>query len=220
MNIIMYMIHISLCIQLHSLKVMTSRMLLGYLACFKDEHVSIQAEAIALAGTIRLHHAMVLRAIRQLLQDSLCWTIKICALRALAQIGECNKELVEQLMWVVRFEKVSSVRAEACKTIAKLGVGKEKVLQSLKDLVIVDDDPEVVCEARKTLVELGESESVHDEMLQSVCETVKHLGTKEAITNSVRDTDTTRTTNYVLHGRPNKHLSARDYLDHNRRLIY
>lgn len=200
--------------QLHSLKFMTSKLLPGYMACLKDEHISIQAEAIAVAGTIILQHPGVLRAIKQLLQDSSCSTIKSCALRALAQIGKCDKQLLEQLRWMVRFEKVPSVRAEACKTIAKLGLDEERVLKSLRDLVTVDDDPAVVSEARRALVELGQSESVCDDMLQSICSRVQALGTKEAITNTVRAAETTRTTNYVVASRPARQLSGRDYLNH------
>lgn len=206
-----------MCTQLHSLKLMTSKLLPGYLACFKDEHLSIQAEAIALAGSIRLRHPMVLRAIKQLLQDSSCWTIKVCALRSLADIGACDKLLVEQLMWVVRFERVSYVRAEACKTIARLGLDEERVIRSLRDLVTTDDNAEVVIEAQRTLVVLGQSESVCDEMLQSICRSVKLLGTKEAIVNSVRETKNTTTTNYIITGRPNARLSSRDYLDYRHR---
>ena len=207
-------IYMYVCIQLHSLNLMTSNLFPGYVACFKDEHISIQAEAIALAGSLGLQHPMILMAIKQLLQDSPCWTIKICALRALAQIKECDEQLVEQLMWVVRFEKMPSVRTEACKTIAKLGLDEERVLKSLRDLVIADDDPAVVKEAQQTLVELGQPPDACDDMLQSVCRTVKHLSTKEAITNAVRMAEITKSTNYVIASRPTPKLSARDYLNH------
>ena len=205
-------------LQLHSLRFMTSRLLPGYLACFTDEHLSIQSEALALAGSIKLHHPLVFKAIKQLLQESRVWTIKMCALRALGQIGKCDQVLVQHLVWMVRFEKLPAVRAEACRTIAQLGLTETLVVDSLKSLITVEDDPVVVQAAKRTLEELGQSQGVRDEMLETVCRTVRELGTKEAITNTILDTGTQELANYVLEDRPLKPITGRDYLDHKYRL--
>lgn len=56
----------------------------------------------------------------------------------------CDGELVGQLLWAVRFEKLAGVRAEACHTIASLGLKEEQVVKTLRDLHIVEEDPLVL----------------------------------------------------------------------------
>ena len=56
----------------------------------------------------------------------------------------CDSELTAQLLWVVRFEKLAKVRAEACHTIAALGLKDEQVVKTLKDLCSVEEDPFVL----------------------------------------------------------------------------
>ena len=63
---------------------------------------------------------------------------------ALGEIGVCDSELTAQLLWVVRFEKLAKVRAEACHTIAALGLKDEQVVKTLKDLCSVEEDPFVL----------------------------------------------------------------------------
>ena len=63
---------------------------------------------------------------------------------ALGEIGVCDSELTAQLLWVVRFEKLAEVRAEACHTIAALGLKDEQVVKTLKDLCTVEEDPFVL----------------------------------------------------------------------------
>ncbi len=198
---------------------MTSRVLPGYLGCFTDEHLSIQQEALSVAGELQLQHPLVIKAIKLLLQESRVWSIKISALRALGLIGHCDQELVQLLMWMVRFEKTPEVRAEACRTIGHLKLTDKDVVDSLKALVTVDEDGGVVQEARQTLAKLGEEEGVRDDMLESVCKTVRELGTKETITTTILDTANENMTNYVLENRTRKELSARDYLSHKCRSV-
>lgn len=202
-------------VQLYSLEIMTPSLLSNYLTCFKDDHTSIVMTAIAIAGTLRLKQPLVFRALKQLL-DNPSWKIKAAALSALADVGMCDDELVEQLMWAVRFEKVPAVRAEACQTIVELGLTEERVLRTLRDLVTVEEDPLVVREVACTLIRLGYTGRVTDQMLQHVCESVKKLGTKEKIISQVVALDTSSTVDYVL-GRSSQKLTCRDYLDDTQR---
>lgn len=195
---------------------MTTRLLPNYLACFTDKHTSVRMEAVALAGSLQLRGPQVLKALKRLLQDP-CWMLKARTLQALAEIGEKeDEELVELLIWAVRFEKESAVRAEACRTIARLGLGEERVIRTLKDVVTVEDDISVARRVLETLVELGHSDQVCDEMLQEVCEAVKTLGTADAIVSEVANKDRKSITGYAIE-RPDKTLTVRDYLDYKRR---
>ena len=83
------------------------------------------------------------QALQNLLQDP-CWKVKAYALRAFADIGVADDELVSKLLWAVRFEKLPAVRAEACHTIASLQLKQERVVKTLQDLVTVDDEPLVL----------------------------------------------------------------------------
>ena len=196
---------------------MTSQLLPGYLSCFSDEHVSIQSESLAMAGALRLQHPLVVAAIKQLLQESRVWSIKIDALRALACIGQWDQELVQQLVWMVRFEKLPAVRVETCRTIGQLGLRDKEVMESLKTLVTAEEDEAVISEARQTLATMGAEEHFNDEMLEKVCQTVRELGSKEAITSTILDINSQTMADYVLDKRSHKPISARDYLNQHSR---
>ena len=202
-------------VQLRSLNLMTSKLLPNYIACFSDQHFSIRIETIALAGSLKLKHPLVMAALKQQFGDG-NWLVKAYALRALADVGVCDNELMDQLMWAVRFEKVPAVRAEACQTIARLNLKEDKVIKTLRDLITVEEDPLVVKEVRKTLVQLGHSDQVNDEMQMSVCKAVKQLGTKDKIASELTLADSRQITQYTIN-RPEEKLTIRDYLDDTRR---
>ena len=122
---------------------MTSHLLPSFLKCFKDDHISVKIESIVLAGSLRLREPQVLQALHKLLQDP-CWKVKAYTLRAFADIGVADDELVSKLLWAVRFEKLPAVRAEACHAIARLQLKQEKVIKTLLDLLIVEGDPLVL----------------------------------------------------------------------------
>lgn len=122
---------------------MTPHLLSSFLKCFNDDHISVKIESIVLAGTLRLSEPQVFQALQKLLQDP-CWKVKAYALRAFADIGVADEELVSKLLWAVRFEKLPAVRAEACHTIASLQLKQERVVKTLRDLLSVDDEPLVL----------------------------------------------------------------------------
>ena len=122
---------------------MTPHLLPSFLKCFHDDHISVKIESIALAGSLKLSEPQVFQALQNFLQDP-CWKVKAYALRAFADIGVADDELVSKLLWAVRFEKLPAVRAEACHTIASLQLKQERVVKTLQDLLNVDDDPLVL----------------------------------------------------------------------------
>ncbi len=172
-------------------------------------------EAVCLAGSLKLKHHYVMRALKEQLQDN-CWMLRVVTLRAMATVGECDEELTEQLMWMARYDKMASVRAEACRAIARLGLREEKMVKALKELATVEDEEEVVRAARQTLVALGHTEEVQDEMMLSICDAVRRLGTKDAIVSDVIAAETATITDYGMN-RPTNRLAVRDYLNDKQR---
>lgn len=203
--------------QLHSLQLMTSRLLPAYLACFKDHHLSIRMEAVSLAGSLKLKHQYVMRALKEQLQDN-CWMLRAITLRTLAAVGECDDQLIQQLMWVVRFDSMAAVRLEACLTIARLGVREERMIKALKELATVEDDGGVLRQVTRTLAALGHGGAVEDRMMLNICSTVRQLGTKEAIVLDVIAAETATITDYGMN-RPANRLATRDYLDDKQRYV-
>ena len=51
--------------------------------------------------------------------------------------------LTDKLLWSMRFEKDSLVRAEACHTLQMIKVDDDRVVLYLKDLLTLDSDPSV-----------------------------------------------------------------------------
>ena len=206
-------------LQLHSLHVMTSKLLPMFLACFSDEHLSVRMEAVALAESLKLAHPQIIAALKEQLKNTASsWMLKTSALKAFAGINYCDEELVELLIWAVRFEKGAEVRAECCRTIAQLGLSDEKVIKTLKDLVTVEDVEMVVEAAMKTLTHLGHSGEVKDSMMEDVCEAVKRLGTKDVLISDVMAAEHKDLTAYGVK-RPTQQLTIRDYLDDRQRYI-
>lgn len=53
-------------------------------------------------------------------------------------------DLLKDLLWIVRFERMPALRAESCLALATLGVKNPAVEETLRELVAVDDDPLVL----------------------------------------------------------------------------
>lgn len=176
-------------------------------------------EAVALAGSLQLTHPQIIAALKEQLSNTASsWMLKISSLKALASISYCDEELVELLIWAVRFEKGGKVRAECCRTIAQLGLGDERVIKTLKDLVTVEDVETVVEEAMKALAHLGHTGQVRDSMMEDVCEAVKRLGTKDALISDMMAAEHRHMTDYGVN-RPAQQMTIRDYLDDRQRYV-
>ncbi len=130
-------------LQLHSLGLMTNQLLPPYFSCFTDSHSSIRLEAVKIAGSMKLDHPKIHSYLLSLLSNDPSWKVKIAVLQTVAECGLTNDELVTQLVWVIRFEKLSQVRIECCRTIVHLKLTKEKVIEALKHLLTVEEDPDV-----------------------------------------------------------------------------
>ena len=60
---------------------------------------------------------------------------------ALGKIGVINEQVVDCLLWAVRYEERPGVRAEACHTLKILNVKTEEVADVLQDRFLVESSP-------------------------------------------------------------------------------
>jgi hypothetical protein len=59
---------------------------------------------------------------------------------ALGSIGRITEDVVEMLVWSMRYSKEAAVRAQTCNAVAKLGVRDLRVLNVLQDRLMVETD--------------------------------------------------------------------------------
>lgn len=60
---------------------------------------------------------------------------------ALGKIGLVTEQIVDCLLWAVRYEENPGVRAEACHTLMVLKVKTEEVADVLQDRYLVESNP-------------------------------------------------------------------------------
>ena len=123
--------------------------------------------------------------------------------------------------------QVPAVRAEACHTLTHLcRRGEEggcedvtsRVISSLRDRLVVEDDPVVTRQLVGALGDLGGSVVREDSMADTIASEVCRLGTSDAIIERVHEEDQLTLTNYII-SRPLGHMTTRDYLTPDKRLI-
>lgn len=166
---------------------------------------------------------------------------------ALRSIGCGDRDVMEQLLWSVRCDKVlccvlcvkrcdcdvvqvPAVRAEACHTLSHLWQKsregerggeeeemKSRVISTLRDRLVVEDSVMVTQELVQALREMGESVEREDPMASFIASEVRRLGTSKAILQGVLEGDQQTLTDYVIR-RPLTHLTTRDYLTPHQRL--
>ena len=65
---------------------------------------------------------------------------KILSIAALGKIGVVTEQIVDCLLWAVRYEESAGVRAEACHTLQVLQVKTEEVADVLQDRFLVESN--------------------------------------------------------------------------------
>ena len=61
-------------------------------------------------------------------------------LAALGSLGKITDDVIEMLVWSMRYSKEAAVRAEACNAVAKLGLKDQRCLSVLQDRLIVETE--------------------------------------------------------------------------------
>jgi hypothetical protein len=72
--------------------------------------------------------------------DFFSLTNKIIHLTALGSIGTITDDVIEMLVWSMRYSKEAAVRAEACNAVAKLGLKDHRALSALQDRLVVETE--------------------------------------------------------------------------------
>jgi len=67
--------------------------------------------------------------------------LQTSSISALGKIGLVTEQIVDCLLWAVRYEESPGVRAEACHTLKALNVKTEEVAEVLQDRFLVESHP-------------------------------------------------------------------------------
>ena len=72
--------------------------------------------------------------------------IRTCLYTAvgLGLLGSSRDDILDRMLWCMRFDRNEALRAEACEAICQLGVRSDKIVQELQMLVSHDDSELVV----------------------------------------------------------------------------
>ncbi|KAH3789090.1 hypothetical protein DPMN_167259, partial [Dreissena polymorpha] len=111
----------------------------------------------------------------------------------LGKIGVVTEQIVDCLLWAVRYEENGGVRAEACHTLKVLRVRTEEVADVLQDRFLVEGNALVRDELASTLKMFNISASEDMDMVAQIKKEVKKLCTRNIIASQItlneRDAD-------------------------------
>uniref|UniRef100_A0A6I8P4I9 HEAT repeat containing 4 n=1 Tax=Ornithorhynchus anatinus TaxID=9258 RepID=A0A6I8P4I9_ORNAN len=155
------------------LRLMTAKLLPGFLRCFSDDFVSVRRGACLAAGALRIGDRMVLDSLLKLVRSDPSWKIKAYAIRALGQIGRVSPKLRDLLLWTVRYEEEPGLRLEACRTIVALRLQGDAVRDTLVDVPLLETHEAVLGEANRAIEVLHLQGKGNREMIRKIRDKVK-----------------------------------------------
>ncbi|KAJ1104032.1 hypothetical protein NDU88_001447 [Pleurodeles waltl] len=171
------------------LKLMTAKLLPGFLQCFADDFVAVRREACHAAGTLQIKDEMVLQCLCKLIQNDPIWKIKVFAIRAVGQIGLASAELKNILLWAVHYEEEPGVRVEACRSIVALQLRDPDVQSVLQDRLILDPQELVRKEVRRGLRALNITPDGNQRTITSIQNKLHRLCQKDVVIQKLRKLD-------------------------------
>ncbi|XP_043930020.1 HEAT repeat-containing protein 4 [Protopterus annectens] len=163
------------------LKIMTGKLLPGFLQCFTDDFASVRKEACLVAAALQIKDDMVLNQLIWLAQNDPVWKIKAFAVKALGRIGHVTPQIKELLLWSVHYEDQPGIRIEACNSIIMLNLQDQETEAVLQDRLIVEPHPLVKEDVIRALQVLGFSLTSDQETLQKIRNQVAQLCQKDCI---------------------------------------
>ncbi|XP_052772793.1 HEAT repeat-containing protein 4-like isoform X2 [Mya arenaria] len=167
------------------LGIMTAKLLPAFLLCFEDEYVAIRSEACITSGNLAVKDEEVIAKLINLATFDTIWKIKALAFQALGKIGQITEQIVDCLLWAVRYEENAGVRAEACHTLQVLQVRTEEVADVLQDRFLVEGNKLVRDELASTLRMFDISASEDMDMVAQIKREVKKLCTRNIIATQI-----------------------------------
>ncbi|XP_023421873.1 HEAT repeat-containing protein 4 [Cavia porcellus] len=167
------------------LKLMTAKLLPGFLHCFSDEFVAVRQAACSAAGALQIRNKMVLECLLTLMQTDPFWKIKAFAIRALGQIGEVNPQVADLLLWAVHYEESPGVRVEACRSILALKLQGDRVRDTFLDVLLLENHDAVLKEINQAMKILNLGNEEYQEMVQEVKNRIEKLNQKDLLTQKI-----------------------------------
>ncbi|XP_074853208.1 HEAT repeat-containing protein 4 [Carettochelys insculpta] len=167
------------------LRLMTAKLLPGFLQCFSNDFVAVRREACITAGALRIKDEMVLTCLFKMMQTDPHWKIKAFAIRALGQIGDVTPQLKHHLLWALHHEEKPRVRREACRSIVTLQLKDESVRAILMERLILEPDEMVREEMNKAVKALNFQPTDEQEMIQKIKNEISRLSQKDLVTQKL-----------------------------------
>ncbi|XP_023559204.1 HEAT repeat-containing protein 4 isoform X2 [Octodon degus] len=167
------------------LKLMTVKLLPGFLHCFSDEFVAVRQAACSAAGALQIRNKMVLECLLNLMQTDPFWKTKAFAIRAVGQIGEVNPQVADLLLWAVHYEESPGVRLEACRSILALKLQGDRVRNTFLDVLLLESHEAVLKEIYQAMKMLSLGNEEYEEMVQEVKNRIETLNQKDLLTQKI-----------------------------------
>lgn len=168
------------------LGLMTRKLALLFLQCFKDPHLSVRCETCITCGKLRITDPDVLEKLVDIATHDPLWKLKALAIQALGQIGVLSEEIKNCLLWSVHYSNHFAIRAEACRSLRFLKEKSSEVVATLQERFLAENDAIVKNELQKYLMEInGWSPKDEIDEVQKVKQAVRMLSTPHSVTQRV-----------------------------------
>ncbi|XP_069494875.1 HEAT repeat-containing protein 4 [Ambystoma mexicanum] len=171
------------------LKLMTAKLLPGFLQCFSDDFVAVRREACNTSGILQIRDQMVLQCLFKLMQSDPVWKIKVFAIRALGQIGQASEKLKDLLLWAIHYEEEPGVRMQACRSIVALQLRDLEVQTTLQDRLVLDQSELVRREVSRALYALNISPEGNQKEVQDIQRKLNRLCQKDVVIKKLMKLD-------------------------------
>ncbi|XP_078515785.1 HEAT repeat-containing protein 4 [Lissotriton helveticus] len=171
------------------LKLMTAKLLPGFLQCFSDDIVAVRREACNAAGALQIKDEMVHQCLCKLIHSDPIWKTKVFAIRAVGQIGLASAELKNILLWAVHYEEEPEVRVEACRCIVALQLREPDVQAILQDRRILDPEKLVRKEVKRGLMALNITPDRSHKPITKLQNKLHRLCQKDVVIEKLRKLD-------------------------------
>ncbi|TSQ46658.1 HEAT repeat-containing protein 4 [Bagarius yarrelli] len=167
------------------LKIMTSKLLPGFLECLNDEFVVVRNQACLAAASLMIKDEMIQNKLFHLMQNDPSCDVKVAAINALAKISWLTPTLQGLLLWTLQHEKEPSVCIATCEAMKMLEVKAPELQDLLQERLAMETNFQVQRHMEDLMKHCGYSLDGDKGISQMITEQVKKLCTKCIITEKL-----------------------------------
>ncbi|KAM4853966.1 HEAT repeat-containing protein 4 isoform 1-T4 [Thomomys bottae] len=167
------------------LKLMTAKLLPGFLHCFSDDFIAVRQAACLAAGALKIQNKLVLECLLKLMHKDPYWKIKAFAIRALGQIGQVSPELTDLLLWAIHYEDAPGVRLEACRSIQALKLQGDQVRDTFLHVLLLENHEAVLKEVYQAMKTLNIDKEGHQELITEIRKRIQTLNQKDLLSQKI-----------------------------------